>query len=95
MAMDLTWIDECYSKCYNICYNILSNDERKHMDFKEKVKKVRLETGYSQEQLARELGVSFATINRWENGKSEPRQIALNMFKQFCDLHNIFVEEEY
>ena len=37
------------------------------MDFKEKIKKVRIEIGYSQEQLARELGVSFATINRWGN----------------------------
>lgn len=36
------------------------------MNFREKVKKVRIEIGYSQEQLARELGVSFATINRWE-----------------------------
>ena len=51
------------------------------MDFREKVKKVRIEIGYSQEQLARELGVSFATINRWENGKSEPRQLALNTFE--------------
>ena len=46
------------------------------MDFKQRIRKARIEMGYSQEQLARELGVSFATINRWENGKSEPRQIA-------------------
>ena len=64
------------------------------MDFKEKIKKVRIEIGYSQEQLARELGVSFATINRCENGKSEPRQIALNTFEHFCMLHNVKIEEE-
>ena len=64
------------------------------MVFKEKIKKVRIEIGYSQEQLARELGVSFATINRWENGKSEPRQIALNTFEHFCMLHNVKIEEE-
>ena len=64
------------------------------MDFKEKIKKVRIEIGYSQDQLARELGVSFATINRWENGKSEPRQIALNTFEHFCMLHNVKIEEE-
>ncbi|RGY51461.1 XRE family transcriptional regulator [[Clostridium] symbiosum] len=66
----------------------------RNMDFKEKIKKVRIEIGYSQEQLARELGVSFATINRWENGKSEPRQIALNTFEHFCMLHNVKIEEE-
>ena len=64
------------------------------MGFKEKIKKVRMKIGYSQEQLARELGVSFATINRWENGKSEPRQIALNTFEHFCMLHNVNIEEE-
>ena len=63
------------------------------MDFKKKIKLVRRELGYSQEQMARELGVSFATINRWENGKSEPRQIALNTFKRFCIIHNILFEE--
>ena len=45
------------------------------MEFRKKLKEVRNIIGYSQEQLARELGVSFATVNRWENGKSEPRQI--------------------
>src|SRR5881392_456219 len=27
----------------------------------------------SQEQLAQRLNVSFATINRWENGRAEPQ----------------------
>ena len=32
--------------------------------------------GWSQEDLARELGVSFATVNRWENGKAVPSKLA-------------------
>lgn len=64
------------------------------MDFKQRIRKARIEMGYSQEQLARELGVSFATINRWENGKSEPRQIALNTFERFCMLNRIKLEED-
>ncbi len=31
----------------------------------------------SQEQLARRVGVSFATVNRWERGRSRPRGAAL------------------
>lgn len=86
---------ECYNKCYNFFITIYGTNERGvDMNFREKVKKVRIEIGYSQEQLARELGVSFATINRWENGKSEPRQMALNTFEHFCILHNINLEEE-
>ncbi|HTZ92845.1 MAG TPA: helix-turn-helix transcriptional regulator, partial [Streptosporangiaceae bacterium] len=27
--------------------------------------------GLSQEQLARRLGVSFATVNRWESGRTQ------------------------
>ena len=30
--------------------------------------------GYSQEALARELGVSFPTVNSWERGRSQPRK---------------------
>lgn len=33
-------------------------------------------TGLSQEKLARELGVSFATLNSWVNGRSKPRALA-------------------
>jgi putative transcriptional regulator len=39
---------------------------RKH-DYKALVKEVRKQLALSQEDLARELGVSYTTINRWEN----------------------------
>lgn len=54
------------------------------MIFSKMVKSVREIKGYSQEQLARELDVSFATINRWENGKTEPSRLALKNFIDFC-----------
>ena len=37
------------------------------------VARIRARTGQSQEELARELDVSFATVNAWERGRSEPR----------------------
>ncbi len=49
------------------------------------VKKVRSELGISQEELAHELGVSFATINRWENGKTTPFKLARAQFDAFCE----------
>jgi DNA-binding transcriptional regulator YiaG len=30
----------------------------------------------SQEQLARRIGVSWSTVNRWENGKGTPSPLA-------------------
>ncbi len=43
----------------------------------EEVKKLREGLGLTQEQLAHELGVSFATVNRWENGKRSPTGLSL------------------
>ncbi|MBF0178402.1 MAG: helix-turn-helix transcriptional regulator [Magnetococcales bacterium] len=39
----------------------------------------------SQEDLAHALGVSFATVNRWENGKTMPSKIARRQFDDFCE----------
>ena len=52
--------------------------------FPELVKKVRRQLGLSQEELAHALGVSFATVNRWENGKTMPSKMAKIVWKQFC-----------
>ena len=64
------------------------------MIFGDAVKKVREIKGYSQEQLARELNMSFATINRWENGKTEPSRLALKIFMEFCRKNDVNVLEE-
>ena len=40
----------------------------------ESIKSLRLKLGYSQQEFAAALGVSFATVNRWENGKAKPQK---------------------
>lgn len=40
-----------------------------------KIIEIREATGWTQEKFASELGVTFATFNRWVNGKVEPRKI--------------------
>ena len=42
----------------------------------EQLKALRRQYGWSQEDLAHELGVSFSTVNRWENGKAKPSRLA-------------------
>ena len=59
------------------------------MDFPSIVKRVREKTGMSQEDLARALNVSFATINRWENGKTSPNKMAASVFFDFCKRNGI------
>ena len=48
----------------------------------EELKKLRQQQGWSQEDLARNLGVSFATVNRWENGKTQPSKMAQSLIKK-------------
>lgn len=48
------------------------------------VKEIRRQLSLSQEDLARQLGVSYATINRWENGLSKPSKLAKAQLKSFC-----------
>lgn len=48
------------------------------------IKEVRIQLGLSQEELAHALGVSFASINRWENGKASPSKLARVQFDTFC-----------
>ncbi len=66
---------------------MLKNLHMSQMDdnFARSVKYVRKQLGLSQEGLAHELGVSFATVNRWENRKTAPSKMAQNQFKSFCD----------
>jgi ribosome-binding protein aMBF1 (putative translation factor) len=54
-------------------------------NFAERVKEVRQQLGLSQEELAHELGVSFSTINCWENSKTVPFKLARRQFEAFCE----------
>src|SRR5262249_11898340 len=40
----------------------------------EQIKDLRNQLGMSQQAFAAALGVSFATVNRWENGKAKPQK---------------------
>lgn len=46
------------------------------------IRDLRKQLGLSQEQLARQLGISFQTVNRWENGRSIPSQMAMKLLKK-------------
>jgi Fic family protein/DNA-binding XRE family transcriptional regulator len=47
------------------------------MNYQDRLKAIIKASGWSQEQLALHLSVTFATINSWINGKSNPRAKAL------------------
>ncbi|MGW8185924.1 MAG: helix-turn-helix domain-containing protein [Desulfobacterales bacterium] len=55
-----------------------------HPNYPSLVKEVRRQLSISQEDLARQLGVSYATVNRWENGQSKPSKLARAQLEAFC-----------
>ncbi len=46
------------------------------------VRLMRRKLGWSQERLARELGVSFSTISRWERGHGQPSPMAERLLRE-------------
>lgn len=55
------------------------------------IKRIRMEMGLSQQELAEKLGVTFATINRWENGRAIPNKLAQSKLYDYCKENKIHV----
>lgn len=53
------------------------------------IKEIRKRSLLSQVDFARELGVSFSTVNRWEKGKAMPNYKALKKIREFCQMNRI------
>lgn len=64
------------------------------MEFKDKVFQLRMQLNMSQETLARDLGVCYATVNRWEKGSNTPRPQQIFAFEKYCKQHNIVYDNE-
>jgi len=59
------------------------------MSFAEELKSIRQHCFLSQEAFARELNVSFSSVNRWESGRAKPNLAAIKSIRDFCDSHHI------
>lgn len=59
------------------------------MKSSDQIKAIRAQLNLSQSELAKRLGVSFATVNRWEKERCEPSQIAVHAIKNLCTENNI------
>jgi DNA-binding transcriptional regulator YiaG len=63
------------------------------MKFSDEVKSARKQLNISQQALANELKVSFATVNRWEGGRTEPQPAIRELFYQFCKKRKVDLDE--
>ena len=62
------------------------------MEFKDKVYQARMQLGLTQIEFAKVLGLGFATVNRWENGKHEPTIKVKRKILQLCKENKIKYE---
>jgi len=73
----------CYRACYSEDCSFLYSRRKEISMTCDEIKELRRLSGLSQEDFARELGISFATVNRWENGRAAPSRLALRLLEQF------------
>ena len=59
------------------------------MDYKDAIKELRNRMLVSQTELAEILGVSFATVNRWEQGLHQPTFAAKRKLRVLFDKNGV------
>lgn len=62
--------------------------ELRYGSFK-KIKEIRLHHFLSQDEFAKRLWVSYATVNSWETGKTVPNIKALKKIDEYCKKENV------
>jgi len=60
---------------------------------KRKVRELRRKKGWAQEDLAREMGVSLSTIQRWETKGGTPTRLARRELKKLFNDAGIIIDE--
>ena len=60
------------------------------MKLNQTIKKLRKERGFTQEQLAEQLGVSLMTVRRWEWGDTSPNS---NMLLKLTEIFAVSLED--
>ncbi len=63
------------------------------IDYADGILQLRAKLNLSQEELAKLLGVSFISVNRWENDKYAPTKLVKVKLIQLFKEHNIEVKE--
>jgi len=55
------------------------------MKTSELIRKIRTESGLTQEEFAHAISSTMTTVNRWENDKSTPNRMAKALLIAFCE----------
>ena len=72
--------------------NKLHGGNAMKLDYASAIINLRIKLNLSQTALAELLGVSFTSVNRWENGKYEPTKLVKKKIELLCRENNIQME---
>lgn len=79
----LARIEKRYNRCYTMQGVVVI------MSFADSIIKLRSEMRISQKELADELNVSCASVNRWENGRTVPNKMTMFVIREYGKSHGI------
>lgn len=64
----------------------------KELSFSEQVRYVRMNLLLTQTELAEQIGISYATVSRWERENRTPQLAMLGKFYSFCMRNDILID---
>ena len=59
--------------------------KRKDSELAKLVRDLRAKLGLTQEQFAAKVGVTWSTVNRWENNRGKPSPLAMRRIRELAD----------
>ena len=77
-----------YIRCYNKLYELMRENM---INYGQALLSLRAKINITQEELARILNVTFATINRWENNRAVPTKIHIMQIEELCKKHKVTI----
>lgn len=78
---------------YSICYSGIRRNVIGDVIMKDLIFEIRKLLGVSQKEFAEMVGVSFATVNRWENGRSNPSRAVQLRIYEVCKENGVDLKE--
>lgn len=62
-----------------------SMSKRKNNELAKMIRNLRAKLGLTQEQFAAKVGVTWSTVNRWENDRGRPSPLAMRRIEELQD----------
>lgn len=73
----------------NVGFEFENESRGNMMAFSEDIKRIRRKALMTQEDFAKEIGVSCITVTRWETGKAKPNLKTMRLIDDYCKKNKV------